>query len=84
MKCGLDICCFSIWGSHKILDIKDQSKYYPVHLKLNQIITQEDYKDKKTEEVSVLAHDYIQNGIDEIKIKNIEKFNLLNKKKKKN
>lgn len=83
MKENLDICCFSIWGTQRILDIKDQSKYYPAHLKLNAIIKPEEYKGLSTVEVANMAHDKVQQGIDEIKVINIERFNELNKKKKK-
>ena len=83
MKANLDICCFSIWGTHRILNIKDQSKYYPVHLKLNAVIKPEEYKNLSTVEVANYAHEKVQQGIDETKIINTDRFNEMNKKKKK-
>ena len=83
MKNGLEICCFSIWGTQRILNIKDQSKYYPVHLKLSASLTSENYKDMSTPEVALYAHDKVQEGVDELKLINTDKFLEMNKKKKK-
>ena len=66
MKAEAPIYIFSILGSQRILDIKCKNKYYPVQIKLNKVITKEDYQNLSTVEVSSISHEACDNGVKEI------------------
>lgn len=63
MRNGLDIYVLSLLGSQRILDKKYHDKCYVIPVKLVQVITSEDYKDKTTVDVSNEAHKACQNGV---------------------
>lgn len=66
MRNNLDIYVFSLLGTQRILDSKCKNKSYVIPLKLNEIITYENYKEKTTVEVSNYAYKICSDGVKEL------------------
>lgn len=81
MRNNLDIYVFSIFGTQRVLNGKCHNKSYFVPLKLNKVITAEDYKEFSSIEVSNLAREYCQEGLKEIIEKDKELYVKFSKKK---
>lgn len=79
MKVDAPIFVFSILGSQRILDIKQKEKHYPVQIKLNKILTTEDYKDLNTIDLALKCQNICDEGVKSLQKSDSEMIKSLNK-----
>ena len=63
MRNELPIYVFSLLGTQRILDKKCKNKTYIIPLKLNKVISPDEYKNKSTVEVSELSYSLCDEGV---------------------
>lgn len=80
VKSNLDIAVFSIYGSQRVLNYKCKNKYNPIEIRLLKIFKKEDYKDKTTSEIALLAHDMVTKSVNELRVEDRVLMKKLNKK----
>ena len=73
MRNELPIYVFSLLGTQRILDKKCKNKTYIIPLKLDKVISPEDYKNKSTVEISELSYSLCNQGVYSL-VKFVEKI----------
>ena len=78
----VDIYPVALWGSFRILDLKDD-RYdrFPIYLHVCDPITYDQYKDLSTVQLSELVHSIVENKVEELRKIDEENLNKYLKKK---
>lgn len=80
MKTGVPFTIFSVYGTNRVLSKKFKNKYNPIQVRCIKTYTKEEYADKTTAEMALIAHDIVKDNVAEMVIKDKEMMHSLNKK----